>query len=230
MELRKRFNTTIEKKISLPYLLHLPETYEEGADQPLPLLFFLHGMGERGEDLDKVTLHGPYQRAMSDPNFPFILLSPQCPVTSTWVQELEALSALLDEIIHTYPIDEERIYLSGLSMGGFGTWHFAEMEPDRFAALLPICGGYVPHIGFPERIKALKDVPVWTFHGELDQVVPIHLTEALVKALEEAGGHIRFTRYPDLGHDAWTRTYENPEVYEWLLSHRRSDRKPGRTV
>ena len=129
---------------------------------------------------------------------------------------------MIDELIPAvagqYPIDEDRIYLTGISMGGYGTWMTAIHYPDRFAAIAPICGG-----GEPGEASALLDVPVWTFHGAKDPVVPVSETEKMVQALKKAGGDVRFTLYPEGGHDVWTETYNNEELYTWLLSHTRQE-------
>jgi len=132
--------------------------------------------------------------------------------------ETEALGALLDEIAGAYRVDPQRVYLTGLSMGGFGTWHLALEQPQCFAAIAPICGG----IHGPSRIVCtLKDLPIWAFHGAKDETVPLDQQARLVEALRECGGNVRFTVYPEAGHDSWTETYNNPELYDWFLQHSR---------
>jgi len=150
--------------------------------------------------------------------FPFILVSPQCPERSIWDNKL--LIALLDEIESRYNIDKSRLYLTGLSMGGHATWSLAIQYPERFAAIIPVCAR-----GYSQDVYVLKDVPVWVFHGEKDDIVPISDGKKMVDALEREGGNIRFTIYPEANHDAWTETYNNPEIYEWLLGHSLEDRK-----
>jgi predicted peptidase len=214
------FETEIRKQVHLSYLLHLPEDYASDADERWPLILFLHGMGERGDDLELVKLHGIPKIVEERDDVPFIAVSPQCPDLTVWSDHVEALDALLREIEGRYRVDPERIYLTGLSMGGYGAWHMATLHPDRFAAVVPICGGgHVGH-GFPERVAALKDVPVWAFHGAKDPVVPLGESQKLVDVLKESGGNVRFTVYPDAEHDSWTRTYDNPELYDWLLEQR----------
>lgn len=208
VQLQKVITTTVEGE----YLLYLPEGYEEG-DEDWPLLLFLHGAGERGDDLEMVKRHGPPKRIEAGDDFPFIVVSPQCPPNQDW--DTGFLSALLDEVIAEHRVDESRVYLTGLSMGGYGTWALASEDPERFAAIVPICGG-----GAAYNVCALKDVPVWTFHGLVDQVVPIEETTKMVRALQRCDGNVRFTVYPMAGHDSWTETYDNPELYEWLLNHR----------
>ena len=147
------------------------------------------------------------------PDFPFILLSPLCPADSWWTENLDGLNALLDDVIAKYAVDEDRVYLTGLSMGGQGSWHLAIRFPHRFAALAPICGWGQPYLAC-----RLKDLPIWAFHGELDQVVPVEQSRRMVAAVNECGGQARLTTYPEAFHDSWTETYMNPALYEWFLS------------
>ncbi len=125
-----------------------------------------------------------------------------------------ALVALLDEVSATYAIDDDRLYVTGLSMGGYGTWGLAARQPNRFAAIAPICGG-----GDPTKAASFAHVPVWAFHGGKDSVVPVRRTQEMIEALRATGAEARLTIYPDADHDSWTETYANPKLYEWLLSH-----------
>jgi predicted peptidase len=196
------------------YLLFLPTTYA-AQPQQWPLMLFLHGAGERGYDLHLVKRHGVAKIVEEYTDFPFVVVSPQCPPYQAW--STDALAALLDTVESRYAIDPERIYVTGLSMGGFGTWAFAITSPDRCAAIAPICGG-----GDPSRVCAIQHVPVWAFHGAQDPIVPLQRSAEMVTALRQCGGNVRFTVYPDAGHDAWTETYANPELYAWFLSHTRA--------
>ena len=149
--------------------------------------------------------------------FPFILVSPQCPADSWW--DVEELNELLGYIIEKHRVDADRVYCTGLSMGGYGSWELAARHPERFAAIVPICGGGdVVVLG----ICRMKHVPVWAFHGARDPVVPIEEDRRLVEALKHCGGSVQFTVYPDVEHNAWTRTYDNPKVFEWMLAQRRA--------
>lgn len=203
----------ITKTIRMPYLLYLPEDYEEGREK-WPLMLFLHGAGERGDSLDLVKVHGPPKLVEKGKQFPFILLSPQCPEEQWW--SIEALDALLSETCKRYRVDEDRVYVTGLSMGGYGTWAMALEYPDRFAAIAPICGG-----GNPLKVKSISHLPIWVFHGARDNAVDIKNSQDMVDALKKVGGNVKFTVYPDAGHDSWTETYDNPELYEWFLKHHR---------
>jgi predicted peptidase len=212
----QKFERTI--KIELEYLLYLPKDYDQ--KESWPLLLFLHGAGERGEDLNKVKFHGPPKLIAAGKEFPFIVVSPQCPTRSRGWQPFE-LSALLDDLTQKYKVDKDRLYVTGLSMGGFGTWALAAYSPDRFAALVPICGG-----GDPNTARRFAHVPIWVFHGAKDPTVPLSASERMVEALKKAGVTPKFTVYPDAGHDSWTEAYNNPELYEWLLQQKRTPRKP----
>jgi len=209
---------SFEQTVRLRYLLFLPREYKarEQRGEKWPLILFLHGMGERGDDLERVKIHGIAKIVETQPDFPFIALSPQCPDGNMWWHHILTLKGLLDEVLADYAVDPQRVYLTGLSMGGYGTWSLAMAYPELFAAIAPICGG-----GMPEWVVALKEVPVWAFHGAEDPLVPLERGQRLVDALRAWGGDVRFTVYPGVGHDSWTQTYENPELYEWFLQHRR---------
>jgi predicted peptidase len=213
----KTFELEIRKTVHLDYLLYLPDGYTSDPQRRWPLVLFLHGMGERGDDLELVKAHG-IPRVVEEPDgFPFIAVSPQCPDKTLWTDHVETLDGLLTELEERYRVDSARVYLTGLSMGGYGAWHLATVHPDRFAAVVPICGGgHVAH-GFPERVAVLKDVPVWAFHGAQDPVVPLEESQKLVDVLREKGGSVRFTVYAEAEHDSWTRTYDSPDLYDWLL-------------
>jgi len=212
------FEKAVRKDLNCSYLLFLPESYGQ-ENKSWPLMLFLHGAGERGSDLQLVKKHGPPKIAEKQKDFPFIVVSPQCPKEQWWDENLDVLIHLLDEIVAKYDVDEERVYLTGLSMGGYGTWALGSRCADRFAAIAPICGG-----GTRPMARRLMDMPIWAFHGAKDKVVPLEESEQLVKLINDRGGNAKLTVYPDAGHDSWTETYDNPEFYDWLLSHRRDGR------
>jgi predicted peptidase len=207
------FYREARRRIAGEYLCYLPRGYEDDG-RPWPLLLFLHGMGERGRDLVPVTRHGPPKLVQAGKDLPFVLVSPQCPPDRYW--ETEQVIAVLDDAMERWRIDVDRVYLTGLSMGGYGTWRVGSECPERFAALAPVCGG-----GPVEWALGVRSLPVWVFHGALDETVPISESETMVAALKEKGADVTFTVYPDTGHDAWTETYANPDLYAWFLSHRR---------
>jgi predicted peptidase len=212
---------SFEQTVRLRYLLFLPQEYRTHDQQGerWPLILFLHGMGERGDDLELVKIHGIAKIVETQPDFPFIALSPQCPDGTMWWHHNLILKGLLEEVIAHHAVDPDRVYLTGLSMGGYGTWSLAMAYPQMFAAIAPICGG-----GMPEWAMTLKEVPVWAFHGAEDPFVPLEQSQRMVDALRAQGGDVRFTIYPGVGHDSWTQTYENPELYQWFLQHRRGEK------
>lgn len=212
----KSFEKEITVKVKLNYLLFLPEGYDK-AEKPWPMILFLHGAGESGDDLKKVKTHGPPKIVETKKDFPFVVVSPQSPGLG-W--NVPALAALVDEVTSKYRVDKDRVYLTGLSMGGFGTWSLAAAHPEKFAAIVPICGR-----GNTADAKKLKDMPTWVFHGAKDQTVRLQQSEVMVNAIKEAGGNPKFTIYPDAGHDSWTETYNNPELYKWLLEQKRKGSK-----
>ncbi|NLX14191.1 MAG: prolyl oligopeptidase family serine peptidase [Phycisphaerales bacterium] len=209
----RQFEATVALDVACPYLLYLPGDY--GRDeQRWPLILFLHGAGERGNNLELVKKHGLPRIIQNRTDFPFIVVSPQCPRGRWW--DNRVLIALLDEIMARYAVDPERVYLTGLSMGGFGTWSLAIEHPDRFAAIAPVCGGGIPYL-----LDRIRHLPVWAFHGARDNVVPLFESKRMVDVLERMGGQARLTVYPEATHDSWTATYNNPKLYDWFLEHRR---------
>lgn len=200
------------KPIDQRYLVYLPNDYEQ--QEQWPLMLFLHGAGERGNDLDLVKVHGPPKLIEAGESFPFIVIAPQVELGGRWT--IEFMDEVLADVMSKYKVDGNRIYLTGLSMGGYGTWAMAIAYPDRFAAIAPICGG-----GDPDRLSVLASVPAWVFHGAKDLVVPLKKSREMVDALKAAGGEVQFTIYPEAGHDSWTETYNDPQLYEWMLEQER---------
>ena len=206
----QHLKTTIP--VEMGYQLYLPDDYAN--QESWPLVLFLHGSGERGDDLELVKKHGPPRLIQDGKDFPFIVVSPQCPGGVSW--EPIFLNALLDDVISKHKVDKDRIYVTGLSMGGFGTWALAAASPDRFAAIAPICGG-----GETRWARRISHLPTWVFHGAKDKAVPVELSQEMVDAMKAKGGEPKLTIYPDAEHDSWTDTYNNPEFYEWLLAQKR---------
>jgi predicted peptidase len=211
-------------EVTVNYQLFLPAEYGKEQGKKWPLILFLHGAGERGDDVGLVKKHGPPKlldgktdSKTDSPAAKFIVVSPQCPANKWW-QPHEVI-ALLDEVSEKYAVDPDRVYLTGLNMGGFGTWEAASRYPERFSAIAPICGG-----GDPRRVRSLRDMPTWVFHGDKDNVVHVQRSIEMVEALKQNGNDAKFTRYPDAGHDSWTETYDNAELYEWFLKHKRGEK------
>ena len=211
------FEVTIVKTIGYKYLLYLPKGYNENDKTIWPTILFLHGAGERGNNLDLVKLHGPPKLAEKK-DLPFIIISPQCPAGQYW--DLDILDALLKHAVSKYKIDESRLYLTGLSMGGYGTWNLAVRYPQRFAAIAPICGG-----GDTSKVCNIKNIPVWAFHGTQDKAVPFKMSESMVNNLKSCGGNVEFTIVQDGGHDVWTQAYDNPLLFEWFLKFTNENNK-----
>ena len=214
----QRLDTVVPLEVNLDYLLQLPKGYAE-SEQNWPLMLFLHGAGERGDDVSRVAAHGPPALIQQgELNFPGIVISPQCPKGDWWTapEQLLALGALRDSIEAKYRVDSKRIYLTGLSMGGFGSWALARHTPERFAAVVPVCGG-----GDPLMARQLKDLPIWVFHGAQDPVIELERSEEMVNALKAKGANPRFTVYPEVEHDSWVQAYSDPALYQWLLKQSR---------
>ena len=200
------------KEVIMRYWQFVPKGYN--GKKNFPLMLFLHGAGERGDNLDKVKQWGPPKLVGKRKDFPFVVISPQCPRGTWW--KVEGLYQLVNHVAGSLKIDRRRMYVTGLSMGGFGSWQLMDRYPKLFAAGVPICGG-----GKAGSAKNLVDIPIWAFHGDADGVVKADLSKLMIKAIEKAGGKkARLTLYPGVGHNSWSRAYANEEVYRWLLSHK----------
>jgi predicted peptidase len=216
----KKFSKTIHAD----YSLYLPQGYKGSSNKKWPIIVFLHGAGERGTNIWKASTHGPTKYIEKHPDFPFILVTPLCPDDHKWSDDV--VLGILDQVIDKYAVDTNRIYLTGLSMGGYGTWSLGATYPGRFAAIAPICGGE-GNIGIVlalyekgTKVQAVKDLPVWAFHGAKDTTVAPEESERMVKLMKKAGcKEIELTVYPEATHNSWTETYNNPKLYEWFLQH-----------
>lgn len=197
------------------YNVYVPKEYT--PDKQWPLVLALHGVGERGDDglLQTEVGIGRAIRRHAD-WFPCIVVMPQCPPKMFWDKAAGSIGESLTDVRKAYNIDPNRIYLTGLSMGGFGTWMYGAMHPDIFAALVPICGG-----GNPEDADKLAKMPIWAFHGKKDPVVAPEKTKQMVDAVKNAGGDIRHTEFPDVGHNAWDPAYDDPDTMKWLLRQKK---------
>lgn len=213
---QKEASLDVQVRVRMHYLLALPKDYDK--QEKWPLLLFLHGSGERGTDLNLVKKHGPPKLIAAGKEFPFIVVSPQCPAEMQW--EPTELVALLDDLAKRYKVDPDRVCVTGLSMGGFGTWRLANYAPERLAAIAPVCGG-----GEIYWARRIAPIPVWAFHGAKDEPVPLARSQSMIDALVKEKATPKLTVYAEAGHDSWTETYNNPQFYEWLLDQRRMPSK-----
>jgi len=199
---------------SFGYLLYLPEDYDE-SEQRWPLLLFLHGAGKRGHNLEKVRGCGPPLLIDSGKPLSMIVVSPQCPKNIGWQPEL--LKELLDEMSKRFSVNPRQVFVTGHSMGAYGTWALAASDPERFAAAAPICGG-----GDVNQADRLAKVPIWAFHGGKDETIPPKASQEMVDAIQALGGNAKLTIYPDEGHNSTSRlVYHEGQLYEWLLTQHR---------
>lgn len=207
----------------------------DAGDEKFPLVIFLHGAGERGDNNQAQLKHVMSRFVTRDMRnkYPAYMIVPQCPKEKAWsnfdrgnqlrlkknpAEEGRLVMELLEEVLKKYPIDEQRIYIGGLSMGGFGTWDLVARYPDKFAAAFPICGG-----GDPTQAEKYLDIPLWCFHGADDTVVPAELSRQMIQAIKAKGGSPIYTEFERTGHDSWSAAFdENPFVYDWLFSQRKN--------
>lgn len=203
-----------DAKEKIRFWLYTPANL--GEKEKLPLLIFLHGAGERGDDLDKVKVHGPPKIVEGKADFPFVVISPQCPSGRWW--NTKQIVSLIEQAAADpkLKVDADQIHLTGLSMGGFGSWGVAAEIPGKLATVTPICGG-----GDVKTAGKIKSLPIWVVHGDKDGAVPLKRSEEMVAALRAEGGSPIFTVYAGVGHDSWTQTYSSQLLYDWMLAHKR---------
>jgi len=218
-----------------PFQVFVPRDWS--ADRSWPVVLFLHGSGERGNDNEAQLKQGlPPWLEKHGTDFPAVVVAPQAPDNTVWSGEVErAAVAALEKSIATYHGDRSRLYLTGLSMGGYGVWQVAVDHPGMFAAAAPICGGIVGLDDMPELkvygvpahadpyawvAKRVKPTPVWIFHGAIDDQVPPADSRAMNKALSKAGDEVRYTEFPGVNHGSWVPTYDSPELWPWMFSHK----------
>jgi predicted peptidase len=221
-----------DRGFALPYRLLRPKDLH--ANQKYPLVVFLHGAGECGNDNAKQLVHGMNDFASREimAKYPAFVIAPQCPEGRKWVEvdwrldahplpeepsiSLAATLQLIEALQNEFPIDERRIYLTGLSMGGFGVWDLLARRPELFAAAVIVCGG-----GDPAFAERMKTVPIWAFHGEQDPAVKLKRSRDMIEALQAAGGDPKYTEYRGVGHDSWTQTYADPAMHAWLFAQKK---------
>lgn len=219
----RHFSITQTRVLSADYLLYLPQGYGSDPERRWPLILFLHGKGECGTNVWKVIKHGPPKVVGNKNDLSFIVVSPQSPGGQIWSND--TLLALLDDVEKRYAVDEHRVYLTGISMGGFGTWNLGLTYPERFAAIAPFAGGgdfITPYMAEGKRAGALKSLPIWAFHGGQDPVVPLEETRHMVAIMKSLGDpEVKLTIVPGAKHDCWTEIYARPDLYQWFLRHSR---------
>jgi predicted peptidase len=208
----------LTRTVDVHYLLYLPGDYGRDPQVQWPLIIFLHGASERGDDPQVITRYSIPAFLTSTLDFPFVVLAPQSPLDEWWSNQTDVLDALLNQVQATYAVDPKRIFLTGQSMGGFGTWAMALKYPTRFAAIVPVASGWdFTNELVPANICDLKNVPIWIFHGALDTSVPPDQVTSMVQALQACSGNVRFTLYPDADHlGSSNQAYADPQLYEWL--------------
>lgn len=197
------------------FVVFVPHNYTRA--RKVPVILFLHGAGEvKGESGSQPVQVGigPYIR-QHEKTFPFLVVIPQAEVHG-WAANKELALGILDRTLNDYNTDRERVYLTGLSMGGSGTWNFAASEPDRWAAIVPICGRTNP-----DKADQIKQIPCWVFHGAADPAIPVSESREMVAALIAAGSKPRYTEYPKAEHNCWDRAYRTPELWNWLAAQKR---------
>lgn len=222
---------------TLNYRILYPQDFSE--DKKYPLIVFLHGRGERGDDNNAQLLHGSRLFLDSIEKYPAVVIFPQCPLTDYWINAsvseevggqrvfnfytdpeprppLGMVMELMDELIEKDYIDDDRVYVSGLSLGGMGTWELLWRIPEKIAAALPICGG-----GVPAKAPEMVNVPLWIFHGVEDDVVPPHNSILMMNAVQAAGGKAKISLYPDVEHNSWDNAFAEPEFFKWMFSKTR---------
>ena len=214
----KIFNAS-NGQFDIGYYVFLPEDYS--PERKFPMVVFLHGAGERGDGRDelcKIHTHAIPKYAAAGKKFPFILLCPQCPHRVVWNNVIFELKALIDKVAEEYNADMSRIAITGISMGGFGTWEMGLTYSNYFCAIAPICGG-----GLSWRCSNLSNTPVWAFHGDADDIVPPKNSIEMVEAVNKNGGNAKLTLFHDVGHHSWDNAYMETPVIDWLLSQKRED-------
>lgn len=216
----------------LLYRLFKPKSYD--AKQKYPLVLFLHGAGERGADNAAQLKHGmnDFSGEAVQAKFPCFIVAPQCPTGDRWVDvdwgadkhdmpakpspPIRLTLRAIENLQKEFSIDAKRLYITGLSMGGYGTWDAIQRHPELFAAAVPICGG-----GDPKYAEKIKNIPIWAFHGDKDTAVKVERSRDMIAAIKAAGGMPKYTEYPGVGHDSWTATYKDAEMYKWLFAQSR---------
>jgi len=207
-----------KKDTNYHYISYTPKTYQADSLKKWPLIIYLHGGSSRGQDTIKLFSHGIPDQIWRGREFPFVIVAPQCPINQRWSTD-DWFENFYQEITSKYRVDTDRIYLTGVSLGGSGTWYLAMKHPDKFAAIAPM-SGFTRHMDFIENnIDRLIDMPIWAFHGKIDRIVEFEDTEWLVNELMRKDKNVKFTAEPNVGHWMDWHVYTNQEIYDWFLEH-----------
>ena len=215
------FQTVIPQTYQLSYQIFLPGDYGVEPGRTWPLILSLHSTSARGtnpEEILKADLPATIEAGVE---YPFVVVAPLCPAETWWSDYLPALDVLLKEVCDRYSVDQNRVAVTGVSMGAFGVWHLGATYPNRFSALVPISGGGAWFYGFPERARTLAAVPMWIFHGDADPIIPLREAVVLAEEHKAAGANSRLTIIPEGGHDIWKQVYRMPELINWLAEQKR---------
>lgn len=210
--IQKAMASNALKKVKYNYLLHLPDDYGKDPNKKWPIIFYLHGRHASGKNLESLERYGLPYYLEKGKKIDFIVVSPQCPWNKNWATE-DWFNPVYDEVAGKLQVDDSRVYLIGMSMGGFGTWALANRMPDRFAAISPMCGG-----ADVKWANNLSKIPTWVFHGTADRQIPISRSEVMVKAMEKLKADVKYSRLVNQGHDI-SKQFNNDELYAWLLQH-----------
>jgi predicted peptidase len=205
-----------EQLTNMTYLVQFPKGYDEDTNRLWPMVVYLHGIGESGDEVEKVLRFGPPRLMEEGSNLPCIIVSPQLPKGHLWIRETSAVLGVMDEVIKSDRVDKLRVCATGNSLGAFGAIALAAQEPERFASLVPICGG----VDYLESLR-LRDVPIRAYHGEKDPIIPVEESRRLVRLVNGIGGKAQLITYPDLGHNCWDRAYNDPALWDWILAQKR---------
>ncbi len=201
----------------LRYVVRYPEGFDPAVRYPA--VIFLHGAGTIGNDIQKVT-GNPFWGHVERVSMPAVYFAPQCDEGHVWLDRMERLCNFANMVAACPFVDAARVYLTGNSMGGYGSWQLAMSLPDTFAAVVPVCGG-----GMYWNAGKLKTTPIWAFHGQLDRVVFCEESQKMVNAVNAKGGSAKLTLFPEAQHNSWDPTYSDPEMWRWMFSHRRADKQ-----
>ncbi len=215
-QISRILNTDHSQYDHLNYLVYLPEDYSV-SDRSWPVIMYLHGEDDRGDQVEMVETYGLPLLLEHELTLSAIVISPQCPQHTVWSNETQSLYNLFEQVQREFNVDPSRMYMTGWSMGGFGAWKFAIDYPDYLAAIAPLSSCLLPSASLKSDLKKLHSLPIWTFHGQLDGVVPPESTQYLVDQIKENNPHLKYSRLDNYSHDIWQSVYNEDYLYDWLF-------------